>query len=873
MRARHREGAVNLPAPAHSFVGRDRELEQIGLLLLGGSARLITLTGSGGIGKTRLAAEAVRRFGKAETRKTRVYWVRLARLVKGSDATAVTEEIAHAVIEADFSGRSVWDALVDTLTRTDPTGRTLCTVLVLDNCEHVLVGVGQLIVDLLEAVPGLTVLATSREPLGWVDEHLITVPPLSNRHALALFRDRAELAGHPVTGTEQTAAAAEICRHINNHPLYIQLAAARLLRQPLTVILHGLTGHAGDTRLRWSHGPRAGADLRHRAVVDVIAWSYELCSDKERLLFDRLSVFAAGYAANPDDVDGNAVLEVGADLDAIETICADDENTENNATDDSNTGMVLARHEIEGLLEHLVDQSLVSVHMTPTTVRYSLVESLRVFAQQRLGKRSTAAVDEPRRLAERHRRYYHHAITDAAAHWFSPEGQDLLEWARAAWANILTAIETSITTPGQAGVGLEICLGLAALQSVGVGGAVGEMRRWTQRCLDATQTLTPQPVELQIGAMAAVTLFALVQGCPEDAERMLEDCVTACLPDPDTRRNWRHTADTDIGLPAPVEHTWGVELLFVHRDARAIAAFIRARDKFDALGDYVAASRSEDALAVAAGLVGTARQAHELTRRCLDRAGASGAPWEKSWAEFARAIALTRHGDPTEALDLERSSLAYQLAAGDQFAGWMVMEFRTWSLARLITDSLAAGHSDRTMPVALATEIAHLAGGLRTLRTRLGIHLEEIRPFADESDKAVAVARRVLGPAAFVAAETRGARLRPELHEVQRFALGTLTIDTTPDKASASHWRELSPAERQVAVLAAAGWTNPAIADRRGKSSRTIDAQMAAILQKLGITSREYIIDHIPKDTIDQVRTETRRSTPKRPGTTNPQPR
>ncbi|WP_327119146.1 AAA family ATPase [Nocardia sp. NBC_01730] len=868
----------NLPASAHNFVGRDRELERISTLLVG-SARLITLTGAGGIGKTRLAAEAVGRFAKAGAGagagEMRVYWVRLARLAAGSDTVALEEEIAHAVIEADFSGRSAADALVDRLTRTDSTGGVPRTVLVLDNCEHVLAGVALVTADLLDAVPELTVVATSREPLGWADEYLITVPPLPRQHALMLFRHRAELTGHTITGTDQTTMAAAICRHVNNHPLYIELASARLRHQPLAMILQGLTGHADDTRLRWSRGPSVGTEPRHRAVTDVIAWSYNLCSDKERLLFDRLSVFAAGYATNPDDIDADVALDVGADLEAIEAICSDDENTDsdNSATDDDggSPGVVLARHEIGELLERLVDQSLVSVHMTPTTVRYSLLESLRVFAQQRLRHRPTAEIDEPSRLGDRHRRYYHDKIAYAAVHWSGPEGQNLLEWARAAWANILIAIETSIASPCQAEAGLEICLGLTALQAVGVGGAIGEHRRWTQRCLDATRTSTPQPTDLQIGAMATIALLAALQGCDEDAERMLEDCVAACIPDPDTRRNWRHTAESDIGLPAPAEFAWGAELLYVHLDARAVTALTRARDKFDALGNYVAASRTESSAAVAAGLLGTSHQALEISRRCYDRASVSGAPWDKSWAELGLAIALTKHGDPAEALAVGRSSLAYQLAAGDAYVGWMVVEMRAWSLARLITDAVAAGNPDHTRLVAVATEIAHLTGGVKTLRARLGINLAQMRPYAEESDKAVAVARRLLGSDAYAAAETRGSRLRPEHNEVQRLALGTLSVDTPPVKATTSHWHGLTPAEQQVAILATAGWTNPEIAARRGKSARTIDAQMAAIRRKLAISSREEIIEHIPKDTIDQVRTETIRR-PHRNGWKPPPP-
>lgn len=860
-----------VPGPADGFVGRDRELERICTLLLG-STQLITLVGAGGVGKTRLAAEAVRRFSQADVEGIRVYWVRLARLAMGSDAAAVEEEIAHVMVETDVSGRSAGDALVDALTRSDSRGRVPHTVLVLDNCEHVLAGAAGMVADLLDVIPQLTVLATSREPLDWVDEQLITVPPLSGGHALTLFRHRAELTGRPVTGKSQTAAAAEVCRHIDNYPLYIQLAAARLRHQPLAMILRGLTGQADDTRLRWSRGAEAGVDPRHRAVVDVIAWSYNLCTDKERLLFERLSVFAAGYATGPDVDDA---LEVGADLDAIETVCADDVDTirENSATDNSDTGMPLTRQEIGDLLEDLVDRSLVSVRMTHAAVRYSLVESVRVFAQQQLRRRATVETDELTRLSDRHRRYYHDKIVYIAANWSGPQGPELLDWARGAWANTVTAIETSITTPSQADIGLEICLGLLAPQSLGVGGRVGELRRWTQRCLDAARASAPQPTELQVGAMAVIALLAFVQGRREDGKQMLEYCVAACLRDSDTRQNWRHTAETDIGLPAPAEHAWAAELLYVNGDARATAVFTRARDKFEALGDYVAASKAEATMVFSAGLVGTADQAREFARHYLDRASVSGSLWERSWAELGSAVALTTHGEnPTEALALGRASLPYLLTTGDQFASWLVVEFRTWSLARLITDSLTAANPDRKTLIALATEIAHLAGGAKTLRTRLGINLEAMGPFAVESAKAITAARRVLKPDVFAGAEARGSRLRPELNEVQQLALGTLTIDTSPHQATESHWHTLTPVEQQVAILATAGWTNTAIATRRGRSVRTIDAQIAAILQKLAITSREDIIEHIPKDLIDQVRAETtqrphhhRRTPPRHP--------
>ncbi|WP_040833789.1 helix-turn-helix transcriptional regulator [Nocardia brevicatena] len=864
MEAPPRGRVGGLPAPDLTFVGRERELQEIRTLLLG-TARLITLTGPGGIGKTRLAAEVVRDYRRGSVGQSFVFWVRLARLPRRSGTTAVEEEIAHAVIDGDFSGRSTWDALVDAFTRTGPTGQAPRTVLVLDNCEHVLTGVAHVIADLLEVVPELTVLATSREPIGWVDEHLVPVPPLTDQQASLLFRRRAELTGYPLSGRDQMRTAAKICRRLHNHPLYIQLAAARLQHQPPALVLSGLTGRADDTRLRWSRTVRAGAEPRHYGVGDAIAWSYELCTEKERLLFDRLSVFAAGYHTGSDDADPDAPADVGADLDAIQAICGDEESIDDDGSVDggNDVGVALARDEIEDLLDRLVDHALVSVHRTSTTVRYALLESLRVYAQDRLRQRSHAGMDEPAVLADRHLRYYRDKICYAATYWPVSEGQNLMSWVRTSWANTLIALEHSLTTPDRAYLGLELGIGLFAMQNY-VNGSVRETRNWIERCLNATRVSGTRPTELQIAGMAAIAVLTLTQGRLEEAERILEDCVAACIDDPDTRADWRNTAETDIGLPAAVEHAWGEELLLIHNGIHAVEVFLRARDKFLAENNHGSAAMSELHAAFTAGLLGTADQSYEIAQRYYDRVGTSGTLREKSLAELTQAIALTQHGDPVEALELERSSLAYQLTVGDRWVGMWVVQFYIWTLARLVADLLAADNPDRARLVALATEIAHLTGGTAAMADRSGLAGDTMGPFTEKTVEAVAVAHRVLGPDAYTAAEARGRRLRPEYNETERLVLGALTVETSSDDrldevGPASAWHDLTQAERDVAVLAAAGWTNPAIAARRGKSIRTIDAQIAAILRKLAVVSREDIIEYIPRDTIDEVRIEAAR--------------
>lgn len=809
------------------------------------TARLVTLIGPGGIGKTSLAVEAVRRFHKARHRPA--YWVPLARLGRDADPMAVAEEVAQAVIEVDFSGRSAWDVLVDKLTGVDAAGRTSRPVLVLDNCEHVLTSVGQLIAELLQAAPRLTVLATSRAAVGWVDEHIMPVPPLSAPQAVTLFRQRAEFAGQPIADAQQIATAEQICRRVDNNPLFIRLAAGRLRYEPPAMILRELTGEAGDKRLQWSHGRNwVGTDERHRGVRNVIAWSYGLCQDRERLLLDRMSVFAAG---NESGTDGDETGYGGADLEAVELVCAGR----------SGDGAALRSAEIERLLERLVDQSLVSVHITEAAVRYYLLDSVRVFAYEQLRQRGP---QEPASLATRHARYYRDKVAQAQATWFGPAEQGWLEWARGAWDNIVLAIETSLTVPSEAVVGLEICTGLMSLRVPFVRGAHRAIRRLSERSLEATALTSPQPTELRVAAMAMIGWISLWQAKHEDAERLLEECVAICVSDLDVRQHWRDMAATDIGLPGPVEFTWGMELLLIRRDAAAITVMARARRKFAAAADRGGEERSELFEALASAFLGTADQALGTGRRHYDRVVASGAGWATSWAELALAIGLTKHGDLSEAMTFGRSALARQLAVGDQWTSMWAVHIRIWSLARAMEDA-RADEAEQEGSVALAVEAAQLVGGAITLRKKMGIVMTGIGLLVPETQKAIDLATAILGSEKYAAAQRRGTLLRPEFQEVQRLALGTLPVEPAQPSqevrgSTPSNWLKLSLAEREVAILAAAGWTNGAVAARRGNSVRTIDAQMSAILQKLMIPSRADIVDCIPERLVGRVRQEAR---------------
>lgn len=816
---------VGIPTGDDGFLGRSSELARV-ITALTASPRLVTLLGPGGIGKTRLALAAAEQL-RAE-HAVQVHWAHLARLAPDAAIEDIANEIVTAATSGDFSARPVRQTLFEVLGRADADGRQLPTILVLDNCEHVLAGVGALTADLLQALPGLVVLATSRTAIGWVDERILSIPPLSREHAVALFSKRAELAGRPVSTADLTLVE-HICRHLHYYPLHIRLAAARLRYQPLPMILRDLEGDGTDRRLRWSPGFRVGVDDRHRDINAVIAWSYELCGPKEQQLFARMSVFAAGYDVNADDAEADRVLplDIGADVEAIQTVCAD-----------SDTGGLSAA-EIPGLLEQLADRSLVTLHVTPRSTRYSLLESFRLFAHERLTERGTDAWCE---ISQRHRRHYQEKLRKLQTRWGSPAEQEFMERTGADWDNITSAISTSLHDPAETLIGIEMAAVLISSRLPFLRGSLRECRRLAERSLAAARHHGDCPVDLEVAACAAIGWLSLCQGVPTDAERLLRECL-ALIETTSRQEN----PVVEIDTPA-VDHLQGSILMLTHGDARAAAVLERARTGFAAVGNRGGAELAELFEALSAAFHGSADQALQVTEQHLNRAVATSSQWTVSWAQMARAIALAAHGDPHEALEMCTTALAWHISMRDQWGSVWAGLIRAWVLAHTIEN--APGSSNRSQRVRWATRLTAMVGGAAEIRKRIGVDLTNLRPFAENTDQAVEVARKVLGNKLFDESFRRGEQTPQE-------ALFALALDMTPQQTAAeppaagdtSAWQTLTGAEQEVAVLAAAGMTNAAIAGQRGTSTRTVDAQIAAILSKLMISSRREIATRIHRET------------------------
>ncbi|MGH8973756.1 MAG: helix-turn-helix transcriptional regulator [Acidimicrobiia bacterium] len=355
--------ANNLPAELTTFIGREDELAHIERLLA--SVRLLTLTGAGGCGKTRLAAHAA--AAAAESYPAGVWWVELASLGPGS---AVSTAVLSAIGLREQPSRSAVDQLADQF----GTGRAL---VVADNCEHLLDPVVALVEPLLSRSPGLTVLATSREPLGIAGETTWRVPPLAlpapsspatpdaltAYDAVALFVERARQARpNFVVSNDNAPAVAEICSRLDGIPLAIELAAARVRVLSPDEIRAGL-----DDRFRLLTGGSKSSRARQQTLAASVEWSHDLLGEAERTMLRRLSVFAGGFT-----------------LDAAEVVCSGDG---------------IESLQVLDLLTSLVDKSLVVADDDRWVTRYRTLETIRQFALARLEASGGAEVTRARHLA------------------------------------------------------------------------------------------------------------------------------------------------------------------------------------------------------------------------------------------------------------------------------------------------------------------------------------------------------------------------------------------------------------------------------------------------------------------------------------------
>jgi predicted ATPase/DNA-binding SARP family transcriptional activator len=618
------EPAGNLRAFLTRFIGRQEELTQLRDLVT--VSRLVTLVGPGGAGKSRLALEAAAAFARDTPQGA---W--MVELASVADPSGIAPAMSSALGVADSGerhrvGMSSVDALVSHLS-----GRSL--LVVVDNCEHVIAEVAALIETLLQALPGLRVLATSREPLGVPGESLLPLGPLPLSDALALFADRATAVapGSPLQSEDQDLVA-EVCRRLDGLPLAIELAAARIRALPLAQLAARL-----DDRFRvLTGGARTGLP-RHQTLRAVVDWSYALLFSDEQRLFSRIAVFVGPFT-----------------LDDVEAVCADDE---------------LSRADIVDLLLRLVDKSLViSAPVAGGEARFTQLQTLWQYGRERLDQSG-----EAKAMRARHGAYYRRTAEEAHG---GLRGAAWAKWRErliAELGNLRGALDWFIAA-GDGDGALSLASGMAWLWFIN--SEFREGARWLGDALGATGSTRPELVaSAQVWHGYFVSLSSTRAAGVEECEAAAAALSTSEDP---VRRGEAQVMCATL-------------LMRAYQFGRSQAMLAEARDPLERAGEGWLLAVHDLVVAWNMLLLGGPEEVEQAARSSLERFNAEGETWFSVEPLGLLAGVAEARGDLDEAA-VRYESLLERCRATGQRGYAMYSHLCLAALRARQGDDLAADH-------------------------------------------------------------------------------------------------------------------------------------------------------------------------------------
>lgn len=789
---------VRLPAELSSFVGRESEVDDCAEVVR--TERLITFTGFGGIGKSRLAAQVARRV--ATDFADGVYHVELQALER---PPRVPRAVAEALGIVEHAGDSLMEVLSEQL-------HPLRLLLLLDNCDRVVVDIARLAYQLLRADPTLVIVATCREPLDVEGEVAWRVPPLSiptsdavfleiaNSDAVRLFVQRAHAVAPWFSLSEENAGhVAELCRRLDGIPLALELAAARLKILSVDQLLARL-----ESGVEFLNSGRRTAPDRQQTLKATIDFSYRMLREHERVLFRRLSVFAGGWT-----------------LEAAERV---------------GEGEPLACSDILPLLERLFDRSMVVSEAVNGGVRQNMPHTLCEYGRERLVESG-----EQDRVQRRHYDWVLDTMESIDPDTLSPveiaRRRLELDNLRSAWGWSIDAAETE----------LALRFAAAGIKIWNYKGDLAEGVEWVRRTLTLPGTADFPHLRAQafkglgslnysLGDMAAATA-ALNQACgplePGDVEREPPLCS--------------HLQADVAGASGDL--------------ARALELYRQAETEYHALGF----SFGEEAVVASTASVLFEQSDYAASRiacdRCLQLGRGRTFTWATSRAMLTLAYLANHDGDDIEAVRLAHDALSRLRAITDlsgigialRALSHIALQRCRLSEARdclIEALDIASGEGDnmglaRTLEAvacvlaadspAPSVQIAGAAAQLRT-RTRTAPWPSEQARNAHWLD----VARRAIGTNAFEAAWIFGERMsRSQATTAARQFLDSPSL--TAGDASTVGGEPLTARQREVVALVARGLTNAQIAEQLVISPATARAHVEHILDRLDLHSRAQI--------------------------------
>jgi predicted ATPase len=607
-------GPGNLRAATTSFIGRESEVAELQAVLRG--HRLVTLTGVGGVGKTRLAVEVAARL--ADEFPDGVWFFDLAAV---ADPAAVPDAVAAVLGIIQQPGKSVANSVAAALE-----GRV--RLLVIDNCEHVLDAAAGLVEAIRAASATVTILATSREGLRVADERLWPVPSLDvgagiDSAAVSLFIERAQAVspGFSVGNADEADAAVEICRRLDGIPLAIELAASRMASMTASEVRDRL-----GQRLRLLVGSRRGL-ARHHTLRHAVAWSYDHLEDAEKVLLERCSVFAGGFD--------------------LQSACAVMGSDDEFATLD--------------LLDALVRKSLLVADRSSGRTRFSMLETIRQFAEEQLVARGEAS-----EIRATHSRYFAGREADILALWDSPRQREAYDWFTIEFANLRTAFRWAADHGD-----LDVAAAIASYAGwLGASVQTFEPIAWAEELIELARA-----VEHPLLA----TLYALASLCYTTGR--IEEAV-----------RYADAGQTVIGTGGHYEVPFGLEgvlggvYLVIGQPERCVewcrAQLARGRDTH---------TLTRSSLVATLAVAGAGEEARAAANGLTDAAEATHNP-------YALANALRAYGgafgdaDPAGALEALRRGLAIAQDSGNRFVESQLATRLSWLEAEHGDQLAALGH-------------------------------------------------------------------------------------------------------------------------------------------------------------------------------------
>jgi predicted ATPase len=570
----------NLRPASTSLIGRETEIREI--ITAVKAHRLVTLTGVGGVGKTRLALEVA-----AELADEFVDGVWVFELAAVADPAAVPDAVAAVLGIVQQPGKSVGESVASALE-----GRS--RLLVFDNCEHVVDSVADLVEAMLAASSTVKVLATSREGIGIADEQLWRVPSLDVGEAVKLFVERAKSMDSGVVADETTAVE-DVCRRLDGIPLAIELAASRMASMTASEVRDRL-----DDRFKLLVGSRRGVE-RHQTLRQAVAWSCDLLDDAETALLERCSVFAGGFD--------------------LESACAV-------------AGFGHDEYGVLDLLGALVRKSLLVADRSAGRTRYSMLETIRQFAEEQLLARGAAT--EARTA---HASYFAGRENVILALWDSPRQRDAYTWFTTELANLRTAFRWAADDGD-----LDVAAPIATYAGwFGFATENYEPIAWAEELIESASGVDHP----RLAALYVMASLCYVVGRIDPAVRYTEDAERAVSGGSDH-------------VPYGAEGYLGGAYVAVGQPERWIrwcrAQLARGPDT-DA---YITAN-----LVIALSITGSDDDAMAAANGLIDAAEATGNPFVLSWALLAYGMAV-HDADPVRSLAAQRRSLVIAQDSGNR---------------------------------------------------------------------------------------------------------------------------------------------------------------------------------------------------------------